>query len=67
MKFFPIELPPARVAVSQLCKALKFYGVFIWIGLSRELLEILPNQLIDARPEDLGPAACTENQVIVDG
>lgn len=52
--------------MSELRKALKFHGVLIWIGLSRQLLEIFPNELIDARSENLGPAACTKDHIVVD-
>ena len=67
MQFFPIEFPPARVALRLTGKPFELRRVLMRVGLARELLEIVPHQLINTGAQRFRMSPGLTNHLIVDG
>jgi hypothetical protein len=62
-KLFPIELPPARIAVGQFREPLELVGVCVRF---REPHQILLNEFLDARPSASACRRARETTSIID-
>ena len=66
MQFFPIEFPPARVALRLTGKSFELRRVLIRIGLARKLLQVVPHQLIHTGAQRFRMSPGLTNDLIVE-
>ncbi len=67
MRFLAVEFPTTGIAFAEPRQPFEFLGVQFGIALARQLLQIIPNELIHTGSEDLGTAARLGYHFIVDG
>src|SRR5271166_6036835 len=66
VKLLAIEIPAARVAPSETREFFELSSVLIGIGLPSQLLQIFPDELIDAGSQNLGSTADSADYLVID-